>query len=210
MTMRERKAPRYQGKITSWKDEQGFGFITPNGGGPSVFVHIKSFSLPGSRPGDGKIVTYELTTNEQGKPRAENVAFVGAPRRESAPKQTSALIVAAGFLVFIGLLYQTGKLPITILALYLGASVLTVVAYSLDKSAARNNRWRIQEDTLHLLALTGGWPGALVAQQLMRHKTKKTSFRVIFWVTVIANCGALGWLLSPSGAEVFLDVMSAI
>jgi hypothetical protein len=29
--------PRYQGKITSWKGEQGFGFIAPNGGGlPSL------------------------------------------------------------------------------------------------------------------------------------------------------------------------------
>lgn len=35
---------RYQGKITDWKDDKGFGFVTPNGGGPRVFVHIKSFS----------------------------------------------------------------------------------------------------------------------------------------------------------------------
>jgi cold shock CspA family protein len=34
---------RYQGKITTWKDDQGFGFITPNMGGEPVFVHIKAF-----------------------------------------------------------------------------------------------------------------------------------------------------------------------
>lgn len=197
--MRERKAPRYQGKITSWKDEQGFGFITPNGGGPTVFVHIKSFSTRGARPGDGKSVTYELTTNEQGKPRAENVAFVGAPRRESAPMRTGLLIAAAGFLAYIGLLYLTGRVSIEVLALYLGASAVTIAAYKRDKSAAQNNRWRTPENTLHLLALVGGWPGALVAQQLTRHKTTKTSFRVMFWVTVTANCVALVWLMLLAG-----------
>src|SRR5690348_9779601 len=57
--MRERKAPRYQGTITSWKDEQGFGFIAPNGGGPAVFVHIKAFARRGVRPTEHAIVTYE-------------------------------------------------------------------------------------------------------------------------------------------------------
>ena len=35
---------RYQGRITSWKDEKGFGFVTPNGGGDQMFLHISDFS----------------------------------------------------------------------------------------------------------------------------------------------------------------------
>jgi uncharacterized membrane protein YsdA (DUF1294 family) len=54
---------------------------------------------------------------------------------------------------------------------------------------------------LHLFALAGGWPGALIAQRLLRHKTKKQSFQVVFWATVALNCGILGWLFSSSGAD---------
>lgn len=51
---------RYQGKITNWKDDKGFGFITPNGGENQVFVHIKSFANRQRRPVGDEIVTYEL------------------------------------------------------------------------------------------------------------------------------------------------------
>ena len=64
-----------------------------------------------------------------------------------------------------------------------------------DKAAARQGRWRTPESTLHTLALVGGWPGALVAQRVFRHKTTKQPFRTIFWFTVVANCAALAWLL---------------
>lgn len=31
---------RYQGKITGWKDDKGFGFVIPNGGGQKAFVYF--------------------------------------------------------------------------------------------------------------------------------------------------------------------------
>lgn len=94
-----------------------------------------------------------------------------------------------------------GKLPFAVLGLYLAASSIAFGAYAFDKSAARNDQWRIQESTLHLFALIGGWPGALAAQRLLRHKSKKQSFQLVFWATVVLNCGALGWLFTPSGTE---------
>lgn len=74
-------------------------------------------------------------------------------------------------------------------------SVVTFTVYGVDKSAARRGRRRVPENRLHLLAIVGGWPGALVAQRTFRHKTVKQPFRAIFWVTVAANCAALGGLL---------------
>jgi uncharacterized membrane protein YsdA (DUF1294 family) len=73
-------------------------------------------------------------------------------------------------------------------------SALAFIAYALDKSAAKNNRWRTPERTLHWLALLGGWPGALLAQRVLRHKSKKTAFLLVFWLTVLINCAALAWV----------------
>ncbi|MFC4281969.1 DUF1294 domain-containing protein [Thalassotalea piscium] len=60
---------------------------------------------------------------------------------------------------------------------------------------------------LHILALLGGWPGAAVAQEILRHKAKKRDFRVIFWLTVMINCGALIWLMSK-GSNALLVLLS--
>jgi uncharacterized membrane protein YsdA (DUF1294 family) len=78
-----------------------------------------------------------------------------------------------------------------ILLWYLFASVAAVLAYRADKSAAENNRWRVKESTLHLLALAGGWPGAFIAQKLLRHKSRKGSFQAVFIITVVLNCVGL-------------------
>jgi uncharacterized membrane protein YsdA (DUF1294 family) len=88
-----------------------------------------------------------------------------------------------------------GGVPLVLLCFYSSASVAAFVAYALDKSAAKNDRWRISERTLHLFGLLGGWPGALVAQKLLRHKTGKRSFQLVFRVTVVLNCGMLAWML---------------
>jgi uncharacterized membrane protein YsdA (DUF1294 family) len=107
--------------------------------------------------------------------------------------------IAGIFLAFIAILTLSGKLPLALLGLYAGASIVAFVAYAADKSAARRNAWRIRESTLHLLALIGGWPGALVAQNHLRHKTSKPPFLVVFWASALLNCIALGLFISRSG-----------
>ena len=78
--------------------------------------------------------------------------------------------------------------------LYAGASVVCFIFYAIDKSAARAGRWRTPESTLLLLGLCCGWPGAILAQQWLRHKSSKTSFQLAFWATVAINLVAFGWL----------------
>lgn len=109
------------------------------------------------------------------------------------------LVFSAAFLVFVAGSSFAGLMPMAVLWLYLAASLATFVAYARDKSAARNDRWRTQECTLHLLALAGGWPGALAAQRLLRHKSSKRSFQFAFWATVVVNGGALAWVFTSSG-----------
>lgn len=203
---------RFQGRITSWNDAKGFGFITPNGGGEPVFVHISSFANRQRRPCGNEIVTYELAVDGRGRCRGEAVAFVGMRPKAALPSDGRSKLpplFAFGFLVVVAAAVLTGRLPGGVLALYLGASVVAFLAYAFDKSAAQNGQWRTQESTLHLFALLGGWPGALAAQRLLRHKSAKTSFQVVFWITVGLNCGALGWLFSPAGSRVLHSALGA-
>lgn len=74
-------------------------------------------------------------------------------------------------------------------------SVVTYLFYALDKSAARRRRHRVPERALHLLSLLGGWPGALLAQHTLRHKTAKPRFLFVFWLTVLGHGAAVAALL---------------
>ncbi|GAA3622977.1 hypothetical protein GCM10022200_01460 [Microbacterium awajiense] len=107
--------------------------------------------------------------------------------------------VLAVFAVTLALATLIAPLPWWIAAVYAGMSVVTFAAYGLDKRAARSSAARTPESTLLLLGLLAGWPGALVAQQVFRHKTRKRSFRRAFWGTVVLNVlavAALGWFLT--------------
>lgn len=90
-----------------------------------------------------------------------------------------------------------GTVVVVALGVYGVASAVTFVAYALDKRAARRSNRRIPEKTLHLMELAGGWPGALLAQRTLRHKTVDVRFRVVFWAIValhMAGWAAALWL----------------
>lgn len=202
---------RYQGKIANWKDDQGFGFVTPNGGGKKAFVHIKAFSSGSSRPNEGDLITYELATDENGWFRAETIRFVRQQAISTAPgKQwSSGTVFAILFCSILAVAVFTGRLPFAILGLYFAGGMLAFLAYAIDKSAAQNNRWRIRERTLHVFGMVGGWPGALLAQKMFRHKSTKKEFQTGFWATVVFNCFALGWFLTANGATFLRNILGS-
>jgi uncharacterized membrane protein YsdA (DUF1294 family) len=78
-------------------------------------------------------------------------------------------------------------------------SLVCFIAYGLDKRQAVNGGRRVSERTLHLLALLGGWPGALIAQRHFRHKTRKVQFRIVFWMVVVIHIGIVGAVAYGSG-----------
>ncbi|ECD6819261.1 DUF1294 domain-containing protein, partial [Salmonella enterica] len=52
---------------------------------------------------------------------------------------------------------------------------------------ARKTWRRVPESTLLVFGVVGGWPGAIVGQQLFRHKTQKQPFKTYFIVSVIVS-----------------------
>ena len=103
-------------------------------------------------------------------------------------------------LLFLALLWLVSwQLNITyfIAGTYSVASLISFLVYGWDKRLAMQHGEhviRVPERTLHILGLIGGWPGSFIAQQWLRHKSKKRSFIAVLWLTVIVNCCAI-WSL---------------
>ncbi|NRD73059.1 DUF1294 domain-containing protein [Shewanella sp. VB17] len=119
-------------------------------------------------------------------------------------EQLSLLLICclAGFL---GTCVWQQLLPQTLIWIYLLMSCITFIAYAIDKSSARKGEWRTSENTLQLLSFMGGWPGALLAQKWLRHKSQKHSFRLTLWMMILANCTILIWLISTIGQSWLLQ-----
>ena len=208
-----------RGKLISWKPDRAFGFIRPDDGGADVFVHLRDFGRISREPRVGDTIRYQRVSDGKGRYRAADVQVEGlqraagtAPPRGRSLRRNSgtrtegspraAAWVAGLFLAGVVLLAAVSPLSWIVPLLYVIASLAAWLLYAFDKSAAMNRRWRTQEVTLLGVGLACGWPGALVAQQQMRHKTRKLSFQVPFWFTVALNCAALA-CRKPGTSPVF-------
>jgi uncharacterized membrane protein YsdA (DUF1294 family)/cold shock CspA family protein len=188
---------RFTGTLKTWNDDRGFGFIEPTQGGQELFVHIKEFPAGTGRPSVGQTLTFQVETAPNGKKKARSLQYParskpGARPRVERPAPWTlprALAIPVFALIYGYVAIRWGFSPLVLLG-YAGLSLLAFLAYALDKSAALSGRWRTHERTLHLFSLAGGWPGALLAQQLLRHKTSKQSFISVFWCTVVLNVAA--------------------
>ena len=183
---------RRRGTVRMWDDDKGFGFIAPENPGPDVFLHIKALAGRATRPTVGAVVTFRQSADAKGRPRAVEARLESGAR----PSRSLAMagVIVAVFLGGLALAVWLGEVPVWIPILYLVMSSLTFAAYAWDKLHAERDAHRTPETTLHLLEFFGGWPGGLLAQQSLRHKTGKTSYLVIFWLVAAAHLGLWTWL----------------
>ena len=192
-----------EGTITIWKDDRGYGFIQPADGGARIFVNIKEFAHGLPRPMVGDAVRFRTEIDANGKVKAVNVSPPGMtaltapiPRVKLRPSEFLGWLAVVAFVALLLALTLFSGLPLWVSIAYFVLSVGGFVAYAVDKSAAVTGNWRVSEARLLILGLLGGWPGAVVAQRVLRHKTRKVAFISIFWVTAAVNVIALivfGW-----------------
>jgi uncharacterized membrane protein YsdA (DUF1294 family)/cold shock CspA family protein len=179
----------HKGKLIEWQDDKGFGFIKPNDGGQQIFIHITALEKVNRRPKVGDVVHYQLTVDQRGRKRACSASIAGATSMNTAQPLPLALQV---LLLAIFPVWGAIKLGLTIsnplpIILYVVMSLITFAIYAADKSRAINGRWRVPEKSLHLCELMGGWLGAFIAQQKLRHKSSKASYQIVFWLIVAAH-----------------------
>jgi uncharacterized membrane protein YsdA (DUF1294 family) len=194
---------RFFGVLVRWNEDESSGTLRGRDG-VSTPVRLSGFAGALRVPTVGAEYSYRRVKEAaRGRRwRAEGVALVDEMVASSdvpRPLQSSRIrwqglvmvlavdaVVAAAFVRLLTL-----GLPWWVPLIYAAASVVAFVAYAIDKRAARLDRWRVSESTLQALALLCGWPGALLAQQLLRHKTRKRRFQVEFWCAVVGNIAAL-------------------
>ena len=145
------------------------------------------------------MLEYEVALDSKGRLNAQHVAYVSRTARKAATKPKVPLSqlkshysiwLIIAYFAFVLALSMTAQWPWWGVLAIAALSLLTYVVYAVDKGAAQRNGQRVPENNLHLLAVLGGWPGALLAQQNLRHKSIKQPFRRVFWFTVVMN-----WLL---------------
>ncbi|MDY0250648.1 MAG: DUF1294 domain-containing protein [Pseudomonas sp.] len=214
-----------QGILRSWNDDKGFGFIRAED--RDFFVHISSVRgerrpLQGeavyfvaSKDEQGRLRAQHMRSAElsidrtaiRRKPTTSTQPntpvhhkSVHKPRRHTPAnlKRSLTLLIGVCAIPAVGTwqVFVQQALIWPLLA-YLGMSLLSIWQYSRDKHNAQTGAWRTPEKQLHAVELLGGWPGALLAQQLLRHKTKKASYQGVFWLIVLVHqvywLDQLGW-----------------
>lgn len=188
------------GRVSQWDAAKGLGFVTPETGAERLLLRRADLSgrLKTREPELGEPVRYRIG-GTPGQRRALMVtSLTPAPRSTAAarpPRATAAgsnrLLVIPAFALLLGALHLNAPLPRPIPLLYGALSTALFIIYGLDKWAARKGQSRIAETSLHLVALLGGWPGALLGQQIFRHKTSKPLFLRLTWAMVALNLSLL-------------------
>lgn len=214
--------------IVEWDDEKGYGFV--RAGTQRVFLHRRDFAECRKAPAVGDVVRFEMGADSLGRSCANQAVHVGVPaaRRPArrplgrSGRETGGLLSAPAVLTLAGLLVcpvlAIVLLPPGFYWVKFYAPVISVIAffiYAQDKGRAQNGGWRVPEKTLHFLELAGGWPGAFLAQRILRHKISKLSYQATFWLIVLAYQFAaidflVDWRMSHGVASGFQELEKSV
>jgi len=202
-----------RGRVLQWDAVKGLGFIAPDQGGERLLLRRADLAgrLRFRAPALGESVRFRRAASGPGRERAVQVqplqapAPAAAPARQQAPASRSPrqlastrLLVIPLFALVLGGIHLAWPLPRPVPMLYSSLSMALFVVYGIDKWSARRGGGRVPEGTLHLLALLGGWPGALLGQQVFAHKISKPAFLRWTWAMTSLNLLLLVGLCTPA------------
>ena len=137
------------------------------------------------------MISYDSTKDAKGRLNASRIRFAGQKiEQPKTLRSVPRMPIALGLMTLLVSGVATGRVPLVVLAAYSVMSIISYMAYCWDKAAAERNAQRTPEANLHLADLLCGWPGGLIAQGQFRHKTIKSSFQSVFWLTVLVNVAA--------------------
>ncbi|MEP6686309.1 MAG: DUF1294 domain-containing protein [Verrucomicrobiota bacterium] len=194
--------PNFTGRIVEWDRAKGWGWIDTQG--QRIFLHHREFAERHKRPEVGDVIRFTAGTDSNGRFCAKTAVHVNDGGRFSV----SNLIFFLGLLVLpsFALVRQAGDLRLIIDGYAVAVATVTYLLYAHDKNRARAKEWRVSEGVLHFFELTGGWPGAFVAQRRLRHKCSKPGYQVVFWLIVLTHQYValdflLNWKLSKAAME---------
>lgn len=190
------------GRVSQWDAAKGLGFVRPEAGGERLLLRRADLTgrLRYREPLVGEAVRYLAIVDARQRRAGRVVSLAPPPARQPAsrtrPRSGSGrgsqrLLVIPAFALLLGVLQLSAPLPRPVPLLYGALSTALFIIYGLDKWAARRGQARVAEASLHLIALLGGWPGALLGQQLFRHKTGKPAFLRLSWAMVALNLSLL-------------------
>lgn len=169
------------GRIVDWNWDRGFGYLEH--GEARIFLHIREFSERHKPPEIGDRIRFVMGADRQGRPCAKQAVHVNDGGRFELGDALVLLLLLAAPAVALYRIGGGGGLKLGG-AWCAAISGITYVVYALDKKNARTAGQREPENLLHLMELIGGWPGALVAQHRLRHKSAKTGYQFAFWLIV--------------------------
>ncbi|MDD0809026.1 DUF1294 domain-containing protein [Curvibacter sp. RS43] len=120
------------------------------------------------------------------------------PRRPNRPRWRTASLasLSAGIALYVAASLRW-EVPWAVGLVYALMSTFCYLAYMGDKAAAQSGQWRTSESRLLWLGLACGWPGGVLAQEVLRHKSAKVQFRRSFWLTVLINLGGFMLAFTP-------------
>ena len=190
------KSAQALGRVSQWDTAKGLGFVQPDGGGERLLLRRADLQgrLRTREPQVGEPLRFCVSQDQrralQVHSTAPPPAPVAAAPRAGGPNSNRLLVIPV-FALLLGALHWEHPLPRAVPTLYSALSMALVLVYGMDKWAARRGAARVAPWSLHVVAVMGGWPGALIGQQLFRHKTTEPLFLRITWAMAALNIALL-------------------